>query len=169
MGTAAGVSLDEYLRTSYDPDCEYVDGEVVERNLGERDHSKLQGALTSWFFVRRKELDIHPYPEQRIRIAPRRYRIPDVCVVWGPEPEEQVFTSPPLICVEILSPEDRAGKMQEKIDDYLGFGIRYVWVINPQTRKAEIHTATGSVRVLDGLLKTESPAIVLPLAEIFEP
>jgi len=70
MGTAAGVSLDEYLRTSYDPDCEYVDGEVVERNLGERDHSKLQGALTSWFFVRRKELDIHPTRNNEFGLRP---------------------------------------------------------------------------------------------------
>ena len=71
--------------------------------------------------------------------------------------------------MEILSPEDRAGKMQEKIDDYLSFGVRYVWVINPHTRKAEIHTQTGSVRVVDGLLRTESPEIIVPLADLFEP
>jgi Uma2 family endonuclease len=145
-----------------------VAGEVVERNVGEKDHNKVQKKLLLFLASREKELGVFVVQEQRIRIAPDRYRIPDISVVWGPEPDEQVFTSPPFLCVEILSPEDRAGKMQEKIDDYLGFGVRYVWVINPQTRRAEIHTATGSVRALDGLLKTESPEIIVPLAELFE-
>ena len=169
MGTAAGISVEEYLRATYDPDCEYVEGEVVERNVGEKDHNKVQKRLLVFLAGREKDLGIFVVHEQRMRIAEGRYRIPDLCVVWGPEPDEQVFTLPPFLCVEILSPEDRAGKMQEKIDDYLSFGVRYVWVINPQTRKAEIHTATGSTRVTDGLLKTESPAITVPLAELFEP
>ena len=135
MGTAAGISVDEYLRTTYDPDCEYVEGEVVERNMGEKDHNKVQKRLLLFLAGREKDLGIFVVQEQRMRIAEGRYRIPDLCVVWGPEPDEQVFTLPPFLCVEILSPEDRAGKMQEKIDDYLSFGVRYVWVINPQTRK----------------------------------
>ncbi len=36
------VSVEEYLRTSYGPDCEYVDGRIEERNLGELEHSILQ-------------------------------------------------------------------------------------------------------------------------------
>jgi hypothetical protein len=42
MKAATLISVEEYLRTSYRPDCDYVDGEVLERNVGERDHSKLQ-------------------------------------------------------------------------------------------------------------------------------
>ena len=42
MKTAALIPVEEYLRTTYDPDCDYVDGEVQERNLGELDHSDLQ-------------------------------------------------------------------------------------------------------------------------------
>jgi hypothetical protein len=34
MATGALVSVDEYLSTSYDPDCDYVDGVVEERNVG---------------------------------------------------------------------------------------------------------------------------------------
>ena len=36
-------------RRVYRPDCDYVDGRVVERNLGERDHSKLQAAIAAYF------------------------------------------------------------------------------------------------------------------------
>ena len=45
MRTAALVSLEEYLATSYHPDCDYVDGMLTERNVGQKDHSKLQGEV----------------------------------------------------------------------------------------------------------------------------
>ena len=56
MTIAALVSLEDYLRTSYDPDCEYVDGRLLERNMGEPDHAGLQGLLIGWLLFRRKEL-----------------------------------------------------------------------------------------------------------------
>jgi hypothetical protein len=40
------VSVEEYLHTSYDPDCDYVDGEIVERNVGELDHSDSQRRIS---------------------------------------------------------------------------------------------------------------------------
>lgn len=43
MATRVGVSVEEYLRMSFeDAHCEYLDGEVVERNVGEKPHSKVQ-------------------------------------------------------------------------------------------------------------------------------
>jgi hypothetical protein len=44
------TSLADYLRTSYRLDCDYVDGEVQERKVGESDHAAVQAFLTSWFF-----------------------------------------------------------------------------------------------------------------------
>jgi len=46
------VSLDEYLNTSYEPEVEYVDGELVERNIGEWQHSQAHGNIV--FALRRK-------------------------------------------------------------------------------------------------------------------
>ena len=45
MATATLVSLEEYLKTSYEPDCDYVDGVLEERNLGEWNHGDLQGEI----------------------------------------------------------------------------------------------------------------------------
>ena len=45
MATATFTPVGEYLRTSYRPDCEYVDGELRSRNVGETDHSRLQMVL----------------------------------------------------------------------------------------------------------------------------
>src|ERR1035438_3525486 len=106
MPTGEFVSIWEYLSTSYRPDCDYVDGVVVERNLGEYDHSRLRGEVMVYLHVRRKEWGIRVFPSARVQVSPTRFRVPDVCVVKG-EPTEQIFRTPPFICIEILSPEDR--------------------------------------------------------------
>jgi Uma2 family endonuclease len=167
MATATVTSLEEYLTTVYRPDREYIDGVIVERNLGERDHSTLQGEL--YYCLRRqgKALGVYVYPEQRVQVSPTRFRVPDVCVTVGPKPTEQIFTRPPFLCVEVLSPDDRAGEVQERIDDYLALGVSYVWVINPRSRRGYIHTAEGSREAKDGMLRTENPDIAIPLADLF--
>ena len=159
------VSVEEYLTTSYRPDCDYVDGVVLERNVGEFDHSDLQGALIAWLRVRQRQLGVRALPEQRVQVAPTRFRIPDVCVITSAR--EQIIRQPPVVCIEILSVEDRMSRMQQRIDDYLAFGVRYVWVIDPSSRRAWAHTAEGVREAKDGILRAENPDITLPLAEIF--
>jgi len=162
------VSVDEYLHTSYNPDCDYVDGEIVERNVGVLDHSDLQAEIITYFRARLRNRRVFAYPEQRVQVSPTRFRVPDVCIVAGSKPTEQIFTKPPLIAVEILSKDDRVSQMQERIDDYLRFGVRYVWVIDPRTRRAWVYTSEGAIEAKDGILRTENPAIELPLPEIFK-
>jgi Uma2 family endonuclease len=160
------VSVEEYLTTSYRPDRDYLDGRLLERNAGEWDHSKLQMIVSAYLYNRRQELGIHVVPEQRVQVARTRFRVPDVCVVSGTEPTEQILTSPPFLCVEILSKDDRMSEMQERIDDYLSFGVRYVWLIDPRTKRAHVHTSQGSHEVRDAL-RTEDPRITIPLEELF--
>ncbi|HYW42140.1 MAG TPA: Uma2 family endonuclease [Bryobacteraceae bacterium] len=166
MRTDELISVREYLSTSYDPDCDYVDGVVVERNVGEKDHGKLQKALIMYFEMRRREWGTFVIQEQRVQVSPTRFRIPDVCVVLGPEPSEQIFTTPPFICIEVLSPEDRMAAMQERVDDYMRMGVSYVWIINPRNRKAYRGTSTGFHEVTE--LRTENPEMAVPLEALFE-
>jgi Uma2 family endonuclease len=168
MGTSVLVSEHEYLTTSYEPDCEYDDGFVLERNLGEQPHGLLQLALGAFFFERRKKFGVRAITELRIRIAPRKYRIPDVCVYLQPAPSEPVPNTPPFIAVEILSPEDRMSRVRKKIDEYLAFGVPYVWVIDPEERRADVYTASGFYEAKDGVLRTENPAIEVHLADLFQ-
>lgn len=159
------VSVEEYLRTVYDPDCDYVDGVVLERNVGEKSHAKVQKRLMWYLEQHYKALFV--IHETRVQISPTRYRVPDLCVIAGPEPQEEIFTQPPFLCVEILSPEDRMSRMNIRIDDYLAFGVPYVWIIDPQTRKAWIYTSAGMTEVRDGVLRTHEPEIAVPLQELF--
>jgi Uma2 family endonuclease len=166
MATATGISIEEYLGKSYEPDCDYVDGELEDRNVGQRDHSYLQAAISGFFFALRRRLGCHVFTEQRMRVSKTRVRLPDVCVVLGPYPEEPVFTKPPFLCIEIVSPDDRISRMQRKLRDYFNFGVKYVWVIDPQERRGWIHTRAESREAVDGLLRTSDPEIVLPLDEV---
>jgi Uma2 family endonuclease len=161
------VPVEEYLRTSYRPDCDYVDGEVLERNLGERDHSKLQREFILYFGTRAKQWGIHVFPEQRVQVSAQRFRIPDVCVVVGREPQEQIFRDPPFICIEILSKDDSVRSTQKRIDDYLKFGVPYVWVVDPAERRAWTCSLDGNREVKDGVLRTENPSIEVSLVEVF--
>jgi Uma2 family endonuclease len=167
MGTRALVPVEEYLTTDYEPDCDYVDGELIERNVGEKGHSKAQRFFIAFFYNQRAALGLHVFPEQRIQITPRRYRVPDVCVVVGEEPDEEIFTQPPFLCIEILSPEDRASRMQPKIMDYFAFGVSYIWVVDPWNRRAFVYTQHG-MREAHEVLETENPKISIPLAEVFD-
>ena len=136
--------------------------------MGETDHSDCQGRIYAYLLNRSKQLRIYPLVEERVQVSASRFRVPDVCVVVGTRPTEQILTKPPLIAIEILSRDDRMGEMQERIDDYLKFGVRYVWVINPLTQRAWVYTKVGGHEAKDGILRTESPEIELPLTEIFQ-
>lgn len=165
MPAATVVSLSEYLETSYRPDCEYVEGELLERNVGEWDHSRLQMLLSNYLCNREKQWGIVVVPEQRVQVKAQRFRIPDITVLLKP-PAGPIITEPPFLCIEILSPRDRMQEMQERIDDYLAFGVRYVWLIHPRTRRAFVYTAEGFREAKDGILCTDAPKLCVPLSEL---
>jgi Uma2 family endonuclease len=168
MGTSLLVSEQEYLTTGYAPDCEYDEGELLERNVGEQPHGLVQTALASFLYERRKRFGIRVITEQRIRIAVRKYGVPDVCVFRQPVPRDPVPNTPPFIAVEILSPEDRMSRVRKKIDEYLAFGVAYVWLIDPEERRADVYTASLIFEAKDGVLRTEDPAIEVPVADLFQ-
>ena len=168
MSTIAAVSEQEYLAAVYEPDCEFQDGVLIERNAGEQDHSWLQAAIAAYFFRRRKVWSIEVFTEQRHRIRTGKYMLPDVCVIRQPRPAEKVFLTPPLIWIEILSPEDKPLKVNDKIRQLLEFGVPNIWVIDPETFEGEIHTAAVSRKVDDGVLRVEGTPIELPLRGLEE-
>jgi Uma2 family endonuclease len=168
MSVATLVSVEEYVSHSYHPDREYVDGRIVERNLGEKTHSRIQRDLVVYFANRRKELGVEVYPEQRVHVSASRFRIPDVTVVKTSQLQDEIFRNPPHLCIEILSKDDTMDYMQEKIDDYLRFGVAYVWIINPRLRKGYIATKSGIVEAEAGVLQTSDPEIRVPVAELLD-
>lgn len=135
MATATYIPLETYLHTSYEPDVDYVDGELEERNVGEYDHTIVQRAVLIWFYLHEKEWSIRSLQEQRTRVDTTKVRIPDVSVFSRDIPVEQVFTRPQLIAIEVLSPEDRHSRIDKRIKNYISFGVPNIWIVDPQTRE----------------------------------
>ena len=129
------VSLAEYLNNSYRPDVEYIDGELQERNAGEIEHARTIVAVLTWFIGRSQEWQVESLPDVRVQVRQDRFRVPDVCVCAASSSDTRIVTTPPLVVVEVLSPEDRIVNYHERIADYLEMGVRGVWVIDPETRK----------------------------------
>ncbi|HEY1159304.1 MAG TPA: Uma2 family endonuclease [Terracidiphilus sp.] len=130
--TASLISVEEYLKTTADPDCEYVAGVVEGRAVGEYDHATWQTILVGYFLAREKELGIISRTELRVQTGADRFRVPDVTLLSRSAPREQIITHPPLAVFEILSPEDSMTRTLEKLADYERMGIAAIWVIEPK-------------------------------------
>src|SRR5258708_36104944 len=123
MSTAQLVSVEEYLHSTIEPAAEYVEGRIVPRSVPRKSHSKWQGRLNRTLYEIGHPMGYEVWVEQHIRTrsGPVRYRVPDICVTLG-EPEEEIFTEPPFLCIEILSPDDSALELRAKIGEYLALG-----------------------------------------------
>jgi len=169
MGVGTLISLNEYLRTSFDPDCDFVDGEVTERNVGKRRHGYAQIEIGAWFVQRRQALRLGALAELRVQVGPNRVRLPDVVVVELPLPDEEVFTSPPYLCIEVMSPDDTISAMQDRLDDYLRFGVPNVWVIDPWKHRGWRVTIDGWAAASDGVMRTADGRVGMPLSDVLLP
>jgi Uma2 family endonuclease len=132
VATTTHVPVEVYLRSSYEPDAEYVDGKIEERPAALFDHASWQGAILHWFSQSEKEWNVRSLPSLRVRVAATRYRVPDVTVLDRSQPREQIITHPPLAVFEVLSPEDSLQRLKRKLEDYRLMGIPEIWVIDPQ-------------------------------------
>lgn len=152
MAAHTQISVEEYLRTSFDDqDCEYVDGQIVERGMPDLPHSEAQKRLILWFGGMEEKLSLHCFPDLRLRTRERRYRVVDLAVFQG-RPAERVPSSPPLVTIEILSPDDRFAEVLTKLEEYRAWGVAHVWFVDPISRKLYVYTA--------GL--SETPVFQLP-------
>lgn len=167
MATFAVIPVSEYLHTTYRPDCDYIDGEVRERNRGEQPHAHVQGIIYGMFRDRRKDWHVRPLPEQRVQVSAQRYRIPDICVIGSSDPKDDIITFAPLLCIEVLSADDSLRELQERVDDYAALGVKNIWAIDPWKRLAYYGSTRGFEQPIDGILRIEGTPIQLSLAEIF--
>jgi Uma2 family endonuclease len=166
MAVGTLVSVDEYLHTSYRPDCDYVDGEVRERNLGAKDHGRMQREILFYLVGRYPELRERLNPEQRVQVKAARFRVPDICVLAEDAPEEQIVTVPPILCIEILSPEDRMSRYLDRVNDYFEMGVPACWIIDPAARRGWVATPGLLAEATGGILRTGD--LEMPLTEVLE-
>src|SRR5208337_184469 len=133
MTSVTTVPVEAYLRSTYEPDAEYVDGQIQGRPVGEYDHASWQAALLEYFTKYKHDWNIRVLAELRVQVAATRFRVPDVTILDRDRPIEQIITKPPLAVFEILSPEDTMGRVLEKLRDYESMGIAAIFLIDPKS------------------------------------
>src|SRR5678815_1932235 len=92
MVVATAIPVAEYLSTTYHPDCDYVDGQLQERNAGEMDHGDAQASCV--VYVRTKCTGFWAVTEVRVQLRPDRFRIPDVSIVRGGQTQDPYLYHP---------------------------------------------------------------------------
>jgi Uma2 family endonuclease len=140
--TVTGVSIEEYLRTSYTPDREYLDGELREKAMVGFPHGKMQVILGTWFQTHAREWRIQVAVETRTRVAAGRVRLPDLVVVPAEVCSTGALDAPPLIAIEVLSPEDAYSDLRQRATDLRAMGTKNIWLMDPSEK---------SVATWDGL------------------
>ena len=175
MATATGVlvPLEEYLHANYEPDREWVDGELKERGIPDEYHSAMQRFFLVYFDRLKRELHVRVRPELRLKVSGQRYRVPDVMLLPATAPFRPIAEEAPLLCIEVLSPDDRAGELQEKIEDYLGMNVGAIWVVDPRRRRlfdvdrAGMHPV-NELLLMDGRVRLGVDEIFAELDELGE-
>ena len=164
--TPALVPVEEYLRTVYRPDRDYVDGEVLERNMGEKPHARLQKFLSRWLERFEDELNAEVFIEQRLQINSSRYRVPDVLLVSG-DTSPDIVHQAPILCIEILSSEDPMRRIEDRVADYFSIGVPTTWAIDPWRRTAFTSGANGQLHEVRDTLTVPNTAISITVDAIF--
>ena len=151
MAALTSVPVEEYLRTCYGPDREYVHGRLVERHVGDHDHSLLHALVGAELNARRRERGYRVFSAQRVRVSDQpRFRIPDLCVKALPYHKTPVLVCPDLV-IEIVSPDDDPLDLLEKIGDYQAASIPYIWVVDPYKRTL-VEAVPAGIRKPAGLV-----------------
>lgn len=145
MMTQAPVAPEEYLKMAFEGvDREFVDGELVERSMPTLLHGRTQVRLGYLFEKARERYPVWAASEVRHVLDPQRlYRIPDVAVYAGTLPAKDYPDTPPLVAIEIASPDDRLSETLKKFAEYRKWGVEHVWLIDPDERAFFLYDATG--------------------------
>jgi Uma2 family endonuclease len=163
------LSRRKYLTTAFRPDREYIDGRLIERNVAEHEHAVIQAQLAACLRASCDEGRVDVAQEHRLEVSLSRYRVPDLCLMPKPLAGEPVFTQPPVLCIEVLSKDDRMTDMQERIEDYLEFGVASIWLVDPRRRAVSVYTREGSRDAKQGVVRAADTNLELPLRDIFAP
>jgi Uma2 family endonuclease len=175
------TTADELLRLNLpNKRTELIRGHLVVREPAGGPHGEVSagvGALI-WAHARANKLGKVFAAETGFKIEsnPDTVRAPDVAFVRAgrlPTPLERGYPKiAPDLAVEVLSPDDRPREVTEKVKQWIERGTLLVWVIDPETKTAQVYRADGREGFiqqnewLDG--EAVLPGFRCSLSEIFE-
>ena len=158
------IPVEEYLRTPYDPDVEYVDGVLAERNIGDWPQSLILS--NTIYHLSRKYRGVYALPALTSQTKRTRYRLPDVSVLLA-LPKTRYLLEAAFLTVEILSDDDRMSAMIEKLEEYSQKGVANIWLIDPRLRKMFTYRP-HTLREVEDVISTSDPRLELTREEVFQ-
>ena len=163
----SSIPLELYLRRTYRPDCDYIDGEVRERNAGYWPHSEMMVIVGAMLHEFAKATDTVALLSVRIRVSEDCVLVPDICLARRTRPREDVIVTPPLLCVEVLAEEDTFCAMRDRVDRFMKMGIQNIWIIDQRGRFAWYANERSFLNPEDGVLRVPGTPIGISLPELF--
>ena len=160
VATKTQITAEQYLGMAFEPDAEFVHGEIVERAMPDYIHGRLEFLISLAFGRLIQSSRLYPCLEVRMNLAPEVYRIPDVAVFAAP-PHQTVPNTPPLIVIEILSKDDRYTDLMQKLEEYLAWGVPNIWIVDPITKRFSAYTHLG-LQNLSSLTLADYPFQLTP-------
>lgn len=178
MTTPVRVSVDEFLAMEETkPYLELIDGEVTPKAMPSPDHSAIVFELAAQLRNYLRETNEARGDTELRHLDPSEDRVylPDISVTLrGRFPKGQrhgVVTVHPDLAIEVLSPDDRASRVAERIDFYLRSGVTIVWVVDPEFRTLTEYRADAAPKTWRGEAHVAAApvlsAFVLDLRELF--
>ena len=153
--------MEDYLRRTEKPYCEYVDGVLHPKPMPTKLHALAQCML----IVLLRRQGVEALAEVTVRLTATEYLIPDV--IAAPTIQSPYPTEPVLLCVEILSPEDRVGAMLAKCEQYHAWRVPFCWIVDTEKQTAwQYHSASEPERVESGSTLTAGQ-LAVRLEEVF--
>lgn len=181
MTTVAHITTAEQLlkESSRLGRCELVRGELNTMSPAGFTHGwiilRIAGPLFN--YVEKHRLGVITGAETGFTLArnPDTVRAPDVGFVTAervPTMDSRgFFNGAPDLAVEVLSPDDRAGKVLDKVGDWLEAGCRLVWVVDPKHKTVSVYEGDGRTLVLHESDTVDGgqvvPGFTLPVTSIF--
>lgn len=120
-------------------------------------HAMLHAALASVLFTG-KHHGITTLMSYSMWVSPTRIRVPDVVVV-NDHLRESIRITPPLLCAEVIAPEDTLHNLTQRCLDFHKMGVPQTWLFDPENRVAYTY--------IDGLKLVQTPTLTLPNTPIY--
>jgi Uma2 family endonuclease len=167
MAIASRVSVEEYLASDYEPECELVGGALLPKPMGTLEHMEME---------RRIERLLERYEQaglgRTVRELSIRHgddvRVPDLVFVKpNTRFECGIMMDPPLLCIEILSPSQRPSALFAKCEIYHAWGVPHCWVVDPMGKLAWEYHQDAPVRLLVEGDRLSAGEIQIGISELF--
>ena len=166
--TATGyLTPEQYLRSTFEGDMDYVDGYLEDRNVGEWDHWTVQRVLVKLLESQEQTGGFQIAQEVRVQVAPTRFRVPDTCLIAAGSKPNRIIREAPLVCIEVLSPEDRLPRMRIKVQDYFNMGVPEVWIIDSRQRSVLVMQPGSEKTLSGGTIQAQAAGARLEVGALF--